>query len=321
MDKKRIVMAVDGGATKTTLVIYCEQGKRIFEKTSTGTNYHAIGSCQVERVITDLLLDAYQAAPYDNIEIAGFAMAGLDTEHDLVIVKEIIEHSFNNVPYHINTIIVENDVLSTLKGITDGKPGALLLSGTGSIAYAIDGKGQIVRTGGWGHRAADEGSGYWIGQQIIRAVVRHEDGRSSNQTILKNLLYENLKVTQLDEMLAWLYHEDYTNAKVASISSILNEAVKLGDEIAIDIASRAAYELTILAEAILQKVNYYNEPFTYYLNGGILQNHSTIRDLFIQNLLKNYPNLSFKLCDDQPIQYILNRVFLELNQKKNCSQN
>lgn len=320
MEKKRIVMAIDGGATKTTLVIYSEQGQKLFEKTSTGTNYHAIGIEKVERVIRDLLLEAYKAVPYDRIEIAGFAMAGVDTERDLSTVKGIIENSFNNVPYRINTIIVENDVHSTLIGLTRDNPGALLISGTGSIAYAIDGKGNIVRTGGWGHRAADEGSGYWIGQQIIREVVRHEDGRSSNQTILKELLYETLKVNQLDEMLAWLYHPEYTNAQVASISFILKEAVKLGDETALNIANQAAVELSLLAETVLQKIYYSNEPFVFYLNGGILQNHPTIRDLFIQNMLIKHPNLSYKLCNDQPIQYIVNRVFLELNKKKNCSQ-
>lgn len=320
MEKKRIVMAIDGGATKTTLVIYSEQGQKLFEKTSTGTNYHAIGTEKVARVMTELLLDAYKAVPYDMIEIAAIAMAGVDTEHDLSTVKGIIENSFNNVPYRINTIIIENDVHSTLIGLTRDNLGALLISGTGSIAYAKDEKGNIVRTGGWGHRAADEGSGYWIGQQIIREVVRHEDGRSSNQTILKELLYETLKVNQLDEMLAWLYHPEYTNAQVASISFILKEAVKLGDETALNIANQAAVELSLLAETVLQKIYYSNEPFVFYLNGGILQNHPTIRDLFIQNMLIKHPNLSFKLCNDQPIQYIVNRVFLELNKKKNCSQ-
>ncbi len=273
---------------------------------------HAIGTEKVERVITDLLLDAYQAIPYDNIEIAAFAIAGIDTEHDLSIVNVIIENCLNNVPFHIHTTIVENDVHSTLIGITGGKPGALILSGTGSIAYAMDGQGKMVRAGGWGHRAADEGSGYWIGQQIIREVVRCEDGRSRKQTILKELLYEKLKVQQLDEMLSWLYRPEYTNAQVASISSIISEAVQLGDETAIEIANNAAYELTILAETALQKINYLNEPFTLYLNGGILQNHSIIRDLFIQNMLEVYPNLSFELCHDQPIQYIVNRALSEL---------
>ena len=312
MNKNRLVMAVDGGATKTTLVICSKDQEKLFEKTSTGSNYHAIGTEKVEKVITDLLLDAYQAIPHENIEIVAFAMAGIDTDYDLSTVKAIIEKAFNNVPFHIHTIIVENDVLSTLKGITAGKPGALILSGTGSIAYAINSEGTIVRTGGFGHRAADEGSGYWIGQQIIRAVVKCEDGRSKEHTILKDLLYEKLQVNHLGEMLTWLYRSEYTNAQVAGISSILIDAVNRGDTIAKEIALNAALELTNLAETTLQKINITNEPFTLYLNGGILQNHSIIRRLFIENMRRSYPNLSFELCKEQPIQYIVNRALYEM---------
>ncbi|MFY3791237.1 N-acetylglucosamine kinase [Ureibacillus sp. MALMAid1270] len=313
MENSRFVLAVDGGATKTTLVIYSDNGDTLFEKTSTGSNYHAIGANKVERVITDLLLDAYQAVPFERIDIAAFAMAGIDTKYDLSIVKAIIDNCFQNVPFETQTVIVENDVHSTLIGITSGNPGALILSGTGSIAYAIDRNGNIVRTGGWGHRAADEGSGYWIGQEIIRAVVQFEDGRTNKQTALKKLLYEKLQVDHMEEMLSWLYRPEYTNAQVASISSILCQAVSLRDETAIDIANRAASELSRLASTVLRKINVFEEPFTIYLNGGILQNHPYIRNVFIQEMLEAYPNLSFELCHKQPIEYIVNRAITELN--------
>jgi len=312
MSTKSFLMAVDGGATKTTLVLYSTTGQKLFEKTSTGTNFHAIGTGKVERVISELLLESHDAVQYDKLAIAVFAMAGIDTEHDLTTMKEIISNAFEKVAIHCDKIIVENDVLSALIGVTGGKPGALILSGTGSIAYAMDRQGNIVRVGGYGHRAADEGSGYWIGQQIIRAVVQYEDGRIHTPTILKELLYKKLQVKNLEEMLAWLYHPNYSNAQVASISSILIEAVQLGDEIALEIADKAASELAILAMATLEKLDTISPPFTMYLNGGILQNHPIIRESFIQKMHDIHPMLSFELCCDQPISYIVNRAFSSL---------
>ena len=50
----------------------------------------------------------------------------------------------------VGKLIIENDAEATMIGATWGKPGALLISGTGSIAYAHDAKGRIVRSGGWG---------------------------------------------------------------------------------------------------------------------------------------------------------------------------
>nr|WP_106782214.1 BadF/BadG/BcrA/BcrD ATPase family protein [Lysinibacillus timonensis] len=312
MKDERLIIAVDGGATKTTLVIQSENCRTLFTQTSTGSNYHAIGSERVERVLSGLLQEAHEAIPFANIEIATFAMAGIDTDYDLAIIKGVIEKSLSNTPITIKTIIIENDVHSTLLGITKGNPGALLLSGTGSICYAYDGQHQMIRTGGWGHRAADEGSGYWIGRKILRAVVRFEDGRSSKPTILKQLLFDKLQVKHLDQLLAWVYHPEYTNAELASISSIISEAVALGDEAAIEIARSAAKELSILTMATLKKLTYLEEPFTVYINGGLLQNHPIIRDLFEQYTLEHFPNLLFELCHKQPIEYIINRALLEL---------
>ncbi|BDH59966.1 N-acetylmuramic acid/N-acetylglucosamine kinase [Lysinibacillus sp. PLM2] len=312
MTEEKVVMAVDGGATKTAITIQLANGKTLFNKISTGSNIHAIGVEHVERVITDLLLDAYQAIPNTQIEVAAFAMAGIDTSHDLSIIKGIIENCLNNVPFEINTIIVENDVHSTLLGLTNGKPGALVLSGTGSIAYAFDGRDLIVRTGGWGHLAADEGSGYWVGQEILRAIIRAEDGRTNKLTYLKNLLFEKLQITTIEQLLSWVYHPEFTNAQMASISSILSDAIEHGDETAIHIAKNAAKELSILAITVLEKIQYNGEVFTLYMNGGILKNHIVIKDLFQQYVSTKYPNISFELCHDAPIQYILKRALSEV---------
>ncbi len=49
-----------------------------------------------------------------------------------------------------------------------GGPGILVLSGTGSIALARDGRGKLQRAGGWGQLLGDAGSGFWIGRRALR---------------------------------------------------------------------------------------------------------------------------------------------------------
>ena len=49
-----------------------------------------------------------------------------------------------------------------------GGPGILVLSGTGSIALARDGRGKLRRAGGWGQLLGDAGSGFWIGRRALR---------------------------------------------------------------------------------------------------------------------------------------------------------
>lgn len=307
--KEKIILAVDGGATKTTLSIRSEHGECYFKKTSTGSNAQTIGAHGVKEVLNELLWDAYQSTKIETIDAAVFAMAGIDSASDLKLVSEIIELCCQKLPFKIEKIIIENDVHSALLGLVGlNNPGALIISGTGSICMATDGNGHIVRTGGWGHRAGDEGSGYWIGTEILNIIFRMEDGRLKKTSILKEHLYKKLQIETTEQLITWLYQPNYTNAQIASISSILQDTVLLGDDQAIAIARQAAKELYFLVNAALQKINYVKKPLTLFVNGGVLQNNPIILNLLQQYTLQNYPNVTFMVCDKNPIEYIVKRA-------------
>ena len=63
-------------------------------------------------------------------------------------------------------------VLSDLEiawlGALEGRPGVLILAGTGSCAYGRDGCGHWRREGGLGPLLGDEGSAFWIGREWIK---------------------------------------------------------------------------------------------------------------------------------------------------------
>ncbi|SOC23118.1 N-acetylglucosamine kinase-like BadF-type ATPase [Ureibacillus xyleni] len=305
----QILLAIDGGATKTTISVRSNSGKCIFEKTATGSNYQAIGIDPVEKLIAQLLKDVYDSTKLNNINVAVFAMAGIDTDQDLTIVKEMITKVVQYSPLFIDTIIVENDVHATLLGLLDkNKSGALIISGTGSIGFAIDYNGNVYRTGGWGHRIGDEGSGYWIGKEIVNLLFRLEDGRNLTPTILKELVFEQLNIENSDQLMTWLYAPHYTNSMLASISSVLPRAVELNDEMALSISQHAAQELADLAVTTLKKLPTIDEPFTLFLNGSIFKYHPFILSQFQKLTKEHFPTICFQLCDEPPIEYIVRRA-------------
>src|ERR671922_279575 len=55
-----------------------------------------------------------------------------------------------------------------LAALRDGRPGALLLAGTGSIVLGRDARGRLVRAGGLGPLIGDEGSAFWLGREWLR---------------------------------------------------------------------------------------------------------------------------------------------------------
>ena len=236
----QIVLAVDGGATKTAITIRTIDGKTLFSAMSTGSNYQAIGRERVQHVFEKLLLQASELLTARTIAVAVFAIAGIDTAEDARIVREITEASITNSPFTVEKLIVENDVEATLLGIANNQPTTLLISGTGAICFSFNGE-KTVRAGGWGHRVGDEGSGYWIGQQVAKAIFRAADGRDES-TVLTDLVLNGNHINNIDALMNWLYNADYTNARLASFGSYVQQAVECGDHVAITIAQKAANE-------------------------------------------------------------------------------
>ncbi|GAB3032233.1 hypothetical protein MBOU_12720 [Mycobacterium bourgelatii] len=74
-------------------------------------------------------------------------------------------------------VAVTSDSVIAHAGALDGKPGAVLLVGTGVVALSIDADGALRTADGWGPWLGDEGGGAWIGTAGLRAALRAFDGR------------------------------------------------------------------------------------------------------------------------------------------------
>jgi N-acetylglucosamine kinase-like BadF-type ATPase len=68
-------------------------------------------------------------------------------------------------------VVVIADAQAALLGALGDRPGVLVLSGTGSIVVGRDGRGRWARAGGLGPLLGDEGSGFWLGRQWLRAMA------------------------------------------------------------------------------------------------------------------------------------------------------
>src|SRR5262245_11359818 len=72
-------------------------------------------------------------------------------------------------------VVVLSDAQAAHLGALGGRPGVLILSGTGSIVIGREAGGQWARAGGLGPLLGDEGSAFWLGQQWLRTTTGGED--------------------------------------------------------------------------------------------------------------------------------------------------
>jgi N-acetylmuramic acid 6-phosphate etherase len=81
-------------------------------------------------------------------------------------------------------VAVTSDAVIAHAGALDGKPGVVLIVGTGVVALAIGADGALRTADGWGPWLGDEGGGAWIGAAGLRAALRAHDGRGPSTTLL-----------------------------------------------------------------------------------------------------------------------------------------
>ncbi|NDW06443.1 N-acetylglucosamine kinase [Jiella pacifica] len=144
--------------------------------------------------------------------------------------------------------VVDNDVRIAFDGAFAGEAGALILAGTGSMAWAsLAGPGDPhVRVGGWGDAFGDEGSAYWIGREALAATSRELDGRSPTTGFSQAVLCR-LGVTP-SGLLAWCYGMASRRGAFASLAVLVSELADVGDTTARTILDEAA---TDLADALI----------------------------------------------------------------------
>ena len=101
---------------------------------------------------------------------AGLGLAGLRSTADAERVAAELRSRTGVL------LAVGDDTEAALAGAFRGEPGVVVIAGTGSAALGRDAEGRTARVGGHGYLLGDEGGGYWIGREAVRAALRAADG-------------------------------------------------------------------------------------------------------------------------------------------------
>ncbi len=165
-------------------------------------------------------------------------------------------------------LIVTHDALIALAGATAGEPGVIVIAGTGSIAFGRNAAGKSARAGGWGYLFGDEGGGFDITRQALRAALRFEEGWGP-PTELRRLLLEAGRAADADELLHRFYTTEFPRPKIAALASLCDQAARNGDAVARAILEGAAERLATLAGAVCRQLFQAGEPARISYAGGV----------------------------------------------------
>ncbi len=264
---QNLFLGVDGGGTKTHIVLLDHQKEPVCEGFAGPSNPLRVG---VETAVSNIMqaVDAACDKAHKNpgdIVAATLGLAGvrrLDLRES--VRRRIIE------TLGTKKVQVVTDAEIALYGTTLGKAGLVIISGTGSVCFGQDEKGQQAMAGGWGPIAGDEGGGISIATQALQAIAKALDGRGK-PTKLSEVGAEYFRASTPEDLVVAIYSPQMDNKKLAGFARYVVETAHKGDEIAIEILSVAGFELGLAAFAVLKKLNLHNKKVPIGMVGSIFK--------------------------------------------------
>src|SRR6266404_8431031 len=261
---RQLVVGVDGGGTKTRAVVL--DGSRILGEGEAGpSNPLRVGIGNGATSIREAIDNACAAARIhrDDLAAVGVGLAGVRRTDIRARMRDVLAEKLG-----IENIEIVSDGDIALYGATDGHPGIVVISGTGSISVGMNRQGKRAYAGGWGPVAGDEGSGSWIARRALQAVARASDERGP-KTILTRAAWEYFQVAVPDDLATAMYAPTVTNDRVAGFSKHVIEAARTGDAVARNILTDAGKELGKAAVTGIRRLKIEPERFQVAFVGGV----------------------------------------------------
>ncbi len=263
---EKLFLGIDGGQSSTVALIGEESGRVIGSGTGGPCNHAAgaEGRAKFVHAIQESVGAACRAASRDADQVRFEAVCGGFSggpEDKRPILEEIVR---------AKRFVVSNDAVIALSGATAGEPGIIVIAGTGSIGFGRNAEGKTARAGGWGFIFGDEGGGFDLARQGLRAALRFEEGWGPI-TRLRDLFLEAGGSKTVNELLHRFYSPEFPRPRIASFGSIVERAAAEGDQVAVGILLKAASELALLVSGVRRQIFHAGEQVQVAHLGGVFR--------------------------------------------------
>jgi N-acetylglucosamine kinase-like BadF-type ATPase len=192
-------------------------------------------------------------------------------------------------------IYVAGDHVIAHRAAFGTSPGVLVISGTGSIAFGRNQKGETARAGGWGPNVSDEGSAFWVGREAVTEALHAFDLGKSNG--LLNTIAESWNVAP-EEVIRLA---NSSEPRFPELAGPVVKAAEQGDATARTIADGAGKALASLASAVIKRLWPEEGIVPVALCGGVLHGSAIVRQAFKEEMKILQPQAAVSFAYVQPV--------------------
>jgi N-acetylglucosamine kinase-like BadF-type ATPase len=256
-----VILAVDGGNSKTDLALVREDGGVLALVRGGMSSPHHIG---VDGCV-DLLQGLYEQTAFSGTpDIAQVLLAGVDFPSE-----ERALHDALAARGFAGEIAVGNDTFAVLRAGTERGWGVAVVCGAGINCVGVAPDGRHARFPSLGAISGDWGGGYDVGLAALGAAARSEDGRGP-VTRLEQAVPAYFGKATPSEVAEAIHLGEIPQRRLVELAPVVfGEAG--ADPVAEALVDRLAGEVVVMAEVALRRLDLTDQPVEVLLGGGLFQ--------------------------------------------------
>jgi N-acetylglucosamine kinase-like BadF-type ATPase len=265
----QIVLAVDGGNSKTDLALLRADGELLAVERGPQSSPHHLGVDGCLDVLDALLDEAVRSAGSSRTngkvaDVGALLLAGVDfPAEEAELVRSA--HARGWAP----RISVANDTFAVLRAGTERGWGVAVVCGAGINCVGVAPDGRHARFPALGAITGDWGGGYDVGLAALFAAARSEDGRGP-RSLLEQSVPAHFGLETPARVAEAIHQGRLPLRRVVELAPLVLAQAD-DDPVAAEIVDRLAAEVVALAGAALGRLGLGGSPVEVLLGGGLLR--------------------------------------------------
>ncbi|MER6945147.1 BadF/BadG/BcrA/BcrD ATPase family protein [Nonomuraea sp. NPDC000554] len=262
------VLALDGGNSKTDVLLVAADGTVLSQVRGPGASAQSVGVAASAAILDGLVQQAVRQVdpearpPY--VRHTAAYLAGVDFGRE----QEALTRALAELGWS-EGITVDNDTFALLRAGTRRGHGVAVVCGAGINCVAVAPDGRTLRFPAIGRLSGDWGGGLFLGDETLWRAVRAEDGRGPD-TALRPAVLAHFGVSTVAELVEQLHFGEVRRTRLQELNPQLLAIARAGDAVATKVVDRLAEEVVLLASAALRRLDLLDVPVDIVLGGGIL---------------------------------------------------
>ncbi len=304
-----LLLAVDGGNSKTDVVLFTPDGGVVAASRGPTVSHQQVGLDVAAGRLRDQVEAAAAGANVVHAEpiatLGVLCLAGMDLPPDARALARA--HGGSGIA---EVIVLENDTLAGLRAGAEEGWGVGVVVGAGINAIGLAPDGRRARFAGLGSISGDRGGGSTLGMEALGAAVRAQDRRGP-RTTLETRVPAHFALRRPLDVTNAIYAGRIPEGATSELAAVAVAAAREGDQVALGLLADLADECAAFAIAAIRRLGLARRPVAVVLSGGVARGAGGLLvDLVQERIARVAPLASTSVLLAPPV---LGAAFLALD--------